>query len=270
MPNSTIVGYVQHYDKRQMWNWAHSLKAHYTGNVVVIASDISQETYEWITKTMGFTCYTHMAHSTAAVVTRFLYMWKLIEMGKIKTDWVMMSDVKDVVFQDDLAKFYDNQIGNDWVAGGENVRYEDEPWGRDNLAQSFPHEYEGLKDYEIINAGTFSAYHRIMMEICRFVYHMSVGNRVHNPDQAALNVFLRHSAIEPMGRVYSIRDRYAIQCGTVLDPTKNLTQMNASNPIVQDDGTVLSPFGTPYYIVHQYDRHNQLKQIIDQRYSAKS
>ena len=262
--SSAVVGYIQRYGKKECWNWAMSLKRHYTGNVYVIASEIEQDTYEWL-KSLGFTVYLHTPERSAPVVTRFLYMWKLIEMGKITEDWIMMSDVKDVVFQGDLAIDHTTFGGwTSWLAGGENVTYEDEPWGRDNLARSFPYSYDTLAKREIVNAGTFSAKREVMRDICQLVYTMSVHNAVHNPDQAALNVVF-HSMAFPDAKIGSIDMGYAIQIGTTMDPNKNLKQIGGPAPIIEND-CVSTGQGFPYCIVHQYDRNPVLKSLFDEKY----
>lgn len=270
MYSSTIVGYVHGYGKEQCWNWAMSLKAHYTGDVVVIASNIINETYEWF-KSLGFTVYTHVAEPhTAPVVTRFLYLWKLIEMGKIKTDYVMMSDVKDVVFQADLSKWF-NESDN-WAQGTfgcENVTYEDEAWGRDNLIRSFPHEYERLKGCEILNAGTFSASRTLMERICKMVYLLSVHNPIKNPDQAALNVLVQSGLLDDWNIDEATIDMpYAIQIGTTFDPTKKLKQIIPLDGIGWDENGIVNNNRIPYYIVHQYDRNPTLKALIDKRFTT--
>ena len=262
--SSTVVGYVQHYGKKEMWNWAMSLKQYYTGDVVVIASDITNDTYEWL-KGLGFTVYNHVAEPTAAVVTRFLYTWKLIEMGKITTDWVMMCDVKDVVFQDDVLEYHRefDDIGCTWVAGVENVTYENEPWGKQNLQQSFPHCWNSMKNAEIVNAGTFSAQREVMADLCKLIYHMSINNRVRNPDQAALNVLWNTGFTS--GNTCSLMSQYAVQIGTTADPTKVLPQIRPLNLSWDHDGTVYTEKDF-YCIVHQYDRNPELKSLIDKRY----
>lgn len=273
MSISTIVGYVQNYGKKEMWNWAMSIKQHYTGDVVVIASDITQETYDWL-KGLGFTVYVHPPAPTAAVVTRFLYLWKLIELRKIESDWIMMSDVKDVIFQDDLETWLTTKLedlryqdfASNWIAGGENVRYEDEPWGRENLQMSFPHAYDSLARREILNAGTFCAKRRTMKDICMLVYLMSVNNKVYNPDQAALNIVLGAMTME--GVEADIEESYAIQIGTTFDPRKKLKQITETEGITWgSDGIVKTVGERPYVIVHQYDRNPELKALIDKRFA---
>lgn len=265
--SSTVVGYVQKYGKKEMWNWAMSLKKHYTGNVVVIACEIEQDAYDWL-KSLGFTVYVHPPSNTAAVVTRFLYLYKLIENGKITSEWVMMCDVKDVIFQDDVLEYHKEfeDINCSWVAGGENVKYEDEPWGRENLQQSFPHSWETMKNAEIINAGTFSARTEVMADICKLVYYMCLNNRIHNSDQAALNV-LWQTGIMPRSTC-SIMNQYAIQLGTTADPTKPLKQIKEGIVQWDDNGLVYNAQKDPYCIIHQYDRVPELKALIDARYST--
>lgn len=264
MSNCTVVGYIQNYDKPQIWNWAMSLKRHFTGDVVVLATGLSADTYQWL-KGLGFTVYTHGPESSAAVVTRFLYLWKLIEMGKVKTPWVMMSDVKDVIFQTDLEEQC-TLSSPTIMAGGENVTYENEAWGRDNLKRSFPYVYDSLKNQEILNAGTFCGTVKEVSDLCQFVYHMSLNNPVHNPDQAALNVVLRSRPFQDIVMVKPITSNYAIQLGTSFDPTKKIPQIRPIDAITFDGGIVENESGLPYCIVHQYDRNFALNSAITERF----
>lgn len=270
--NSTIVGYIQNYSIEHCNNWAKSIRVSgYEGNVVVIAIDVDAATVTWL-KEFGFTVYEFAAiPDCAPVVLRFICLAKLIRERFITTDWVMMCDVRDVIFQKSAYTLDKYVFGmeSEWtqfIGSLENVTYENEPWGRDNLLMSFPFMRQTMKDWPIINAGTFSARLYTMAGICETVFNMSYGNRVVNPDQAALNVLLHSGLIKYIG--YGPVDyEYAIQCGTTLDPSKPLKQLNPIdwNPI-RADGVVVNRGGTPYHIVHQYDRNPTLKALINAKY----
>jgi hypothetical protein len=264
MPRSTIVGYIDSYGKEHCWNWAQSIKASgYSGNVVIIATRISQETKEWL-NSLGFTVYLHNPHpKIVPVVIRFLYLSQLIRQGKINTEWVMLSDVKDVVFQRNLDEFYEGRDCEIGVFSEENVLYKDEPWGAQNMQMSFPYSWENMKDVPIVNAGTFSADLNSMANICETVFYMSLGSPVHNPDQAALNIVVRafHSDMN-----FGIDTEYAIQIGTTFDSTKQLIQIRDLSSVTWNEDGVVSYNHMPYYIVHQYDRNPELKRLINNRY----
>jgi hypothetical protein len=124
-----------------------------------------------------------------------------------------------------------------------------------------------MMDYEILNAGTFSASTKLMKDICQFVYLMSLGCRIHNPDQAALNIILRSSIFSDLLAVCGIDNLYAIQMGTSFDSSKPFPkQILPVDDIKWDDKGVVSNRGDPYFIVHQYDRVPELKKLIDERY----
>lgn len=265
MALSTIVGYIDGYDQSMCWNWVKSLhRCNYTGHIVVIACRVRQETVDWL-KSQGITVYTHEPMGAVApVVTRFYVLWKLIEDKKINSFFVMMSDVKDIIFQTNLEKFLLTE--DSIIVGTENVRYKDEPWGMNNLKSSFPSTYPTLSNFDIINAGSFTARTHLMMDICKLVFLLSINNRVPNPDQAALNVLLRSEPFAGKLRCCTVRDNYAIQIGTTFDPTKNLKQIIPLTGIRVRGGPISNPDGVPYTIVHQYDRNPEMIAYVKETY----
>jgi hypothetical protein len=267
MRANSVVGYIQGYGIPQIRNWALSLNKHFTGRKIVIGCALSPETITWL-ESMQFEVYTHQPEPTAPVVTRFLYLWKMIEQGHFKPyEWITMSDVKDVVFQGDLNIWFDN-CDSLFIGGDENVVYAEEPWGRENLITSYPYAYEKMHDKLIINAGTFSARVSVMGDICKLVYLMSINNKLGNPDQAALNVLLRSNGLLDTDRFefLGVDSDYAIQIGTTFDPSKKLKQVIPLDDITFENGTVKID-SVPFIIVHQYDRNPTLKAQIDKLYT---
>ena len=265
----TIVGYIDSYGIPECKNWLYSIKkSGFTGNIVLIACRVSSETVGWF-KAHGVKVFVHEPMTPLApVVARFYILWRLLEEKLISepTYFVMLSDVKDVIFQknlEDVLSDYDHV-----VVGTENVRYNDEPWGIDNLAQSFPLMLDTLGNQDICNAGTFTARWSYMRDICKMVFCMSVNSKIHNPDQAALNVVLRNTWFDHHVTYSTVEQDYAIQIGTTFDPRKNLKQIVPLDGIGWDNGGIVhNAKGESYCIVHQYDRNPELKKLIDERYN---
>ena len=165
---------------------------------------------------------------------------------------VLITDVKDVVFQGDP---FDFPMSDSLHVAMENphIRLRDEEWiVRWVIAGYGEAVLEELSDATISCAGTtmgpesrMKDYLRAMLEEIR-----QMRDAYACADQAAHNLLLHRGALDPV-------ERHANFHGRVLTVgTEPLYRLNAQRQLVNEDGSVIP-------IVHQYDRHQELIDLFD-------
>ena len=148
--------------------------------------------------------------------------------------------------------------------------YKDEPWGNENLIQTFGrYIYNEFFEKEIFNVGTFGGEYKYIKDLVLTLFSMSTGRPIPIVDQAVFN-FLMHS--EPWSSIAlkcRSEDGWAAQLGTTADPSK----INSFKPFLLENfpnysgKLVTTSKGKPFCIVHQYDRVPTLKTFIDSKYA---
>ena len=216
-------------------------------------------------------------HEHVCVVRFFIY-YAILEQRKEKYDFVIATDVTDVIFQKDPSKYLytklvDNINTKHIIASSENIRYKDEHWGASNIRQSFGIEvYEKLKDNSIYNAGVMAGKIDVMCDLFFSIHSLCNGKQQHIPggggsDQAAYNLLLSTTPYKLITLLTSHDSGWACQTGTVADPYKDYSNVNIEANPTFENGIVKTSSGIDYFIVHQYNRNPIWKQAIEERYS---
>jgi hypothetical protein len=281
-----VIGFMANYNFSQIRPWLNSLKmTGFQGDIFMITQNVSQETLGHL-ETHGVIPVPRLSSvSWEIVVDRFLemHLWASLDEHKspyqtaAKYDFIFATDVKDVIFQVDPSLWIGKKI--DWwdrsvFAGGEGLRYEDEPWGNDNLYNSFPLHYGQLRKYEILNAGSFCVRGDAFSAFVHAVFAASIAqlttlhNCPYNPDQAALNVVLRSPGWREELHNFDHDDGYCCQAGTTADPNKIGSfrpKLLCKEPVLKD-GIVYTSTGKPYMMVHQYDRNPIWKTALEGKF----
>jgi len=209
-------------------------------------------------------------------VDRFYHYWAFLK--DIPVANILACDVKDVVFQSDpferAKEIYNDPDGlpkdTKILSSGEGLLYKDEPWGWNNITQSFgPPIADKFSNKEIINAGVIYGDGRTMLDLFLHIFLTSRGAPYHvpgggGPDQAAYNI------VAPLFNNYIVADEnaWACQAGTTADPSKieEFRDNLVSTEPVWDGEQVMNTQGKPYAIVHQYDRVPEWNKVMDKKY----
>lgn len=285
-----IVGCIDHYDFAKIEPWVNSaVNCGFAGDIALFCYNINQETIARL-GSLGILTYAHNSDQAgnayfnsprAIVVQRFFDLWNASRNLRWATKYryVIATDVKDVIFQRNPSEFLES-----WAAdrklinvGSECLLYRDEPWGNQNMFDSYgPQVHNHMLQKCIYNCGTLSGSAEAMQDLFLNIFLMSNNNPVHNPDQAALNVILSMKPWADITRFNRMQSGYACQAGTTNDPSKidafrpNL--LESEQPFLDvNDGLVKynEPYmkvPTPFYLVHQYDRIPSWKKIIESKY----
>lgn len=191
-------------------------------------------------------------------VLRFLPMYNYLREHGDQYEYVVSTDVKDVIFQQDPFQWLEQNLGDKkLLAASESLRYCDEPWGDDNLRSCYGgYVYERFKTNTIYNVGTLGGRMEYMRDLFFNLFYNSIGRPIPIVDQAVYNVMLQTQPYRDQV-LFADHDRgWACQAGTTVDPNK----INWFRPKLLDPepkwntGSVTTSTGQEFVIVHQYDR----------------
>ncbi len=101
--------------------------------------------------------------------------------------------------------------------------------------------------------------------MCNGTSHFTEGGG--GPDQAAVNILLNMKPYRDITRFTASEEGWAAQLGTTGPHIvgKYADKLVEKTPILVDN-TVCTSDGTPFVMVHQYDRVPEWKEIIEKKY----
>lgn len=283
-----VVGCITGYDFDKIKPWVNSLdQCGFDGVKAMVCYNVSFETVEELVK-RNYTVlafgkneeekrFEYKKENFSIVVERFLHMWYFLKKMSGQYRYIITTDVKDVIFQSNPSTWLENNIGDKEInVACESIRYKDEEWGSHNLFKSFgPLIHDHNKDNLIYNAGTISGKFDTMMDLflninmlCNGTNHFIEGGG--GPDQAALNVLLNMKPYKDITNFAMSEDGWAAQLGTTGYQVREkygdklvekTPEFNAVRDVVQTSD------GTPFVLVHQYDRVPAWKEKIEKKYA---
>jgi hypothetical protein len=240
---------------------------------VMCVGKATQETKDWLVEN-NFEIVNMPDSNIPVHVMRFVSIYEYLRENWEQFEYVITTDVKDVYFQADPFKFLDyHNIGvrdmKQIVAGSECLKYKDESWGNENLMQCYgPYIHDKFKDNEIYNVGVLGGSSEYIKDLVFNIFTNAVNRPIAIVDQAVFNVLIQTQPYKNIMMFASQKTGWACQAGTVADPTKmdgfrpNLTE---PEPVFKD-GIVYTSVGTPFSIVHQYDRVPEWKKFVAEKY----
>jgi hypothetical protein len=208
------------------------------------------------------------------VVERFLHMWYFLKKLQGQYRYIVATDVKDVIFQGNPSDWLEKNMGDAQInVACESIRYKDEEWGAHNMFKAFGAVlHDHTKDNLIYNAGTVSGNFDTMLDfflnvylLCNGTSHFTEGGG--GPDQAAVNILLNMKPYKDITRFTASEEGWAAQLGTTGPQVagKYAGKLVEKSPILVDN-VVCTSDGTPFVMVHQYDRVPEWKEIIEKKY----
>lgn len=275
-----IIGAADLYDWKDIRLWATSIrKVEYTGDVVLIVYRVTPELITKCTE-LGITVLsaTHddmgnpINHNAGGLPTqshrlRNFHIIQYLESVNQNYDWVVVTDTRDVLFQANPAEFFYLYCDKGVYMPSEDILIKDEQWNGNMINQFFgPYIYDKIKDKMACNSGTFFGEESLMKRMLLSMYLAAKPINHTGSDQPAMNV-VGHLIHTDFVNVLPMDIRYAIQCGTVLDPSKSHLKPHllTAPSIVKENGIVCTANNQPYVIVHQYDRVPELHKLILER-----
>jgi len=260
-----IIGGATNYGINQLKPWVLSAKevAGIDNDVVLVVGNATQETIEWLEGQYVKVVPMINVQGVPIHVLRFLSIYDYLQKHWQEYDYVVTTDVKDVYFQVDPFKFL---VDRKLVVASEGLRYKNEPWGNENLYQTYgPYVYEKFKDNEIFNVGTFGGTSEYVKDMVFNIFTNATNRPIPIVDQAVFNVLIN---TQPFKDVIQTSTQWAAELGTIMDPSK-IEQFRPNllfpEPVFED-GLVKDWTGHVYPIVHQYDRVPELKKFVQEKY----
>ena len=266
-----IIGAFTNYNFNQLRPWVESIEeCGFKGDKVMVVGNHSPETLVELEKRNFF--LVDMPKLNIPVhVLRFLAIYDYLKDVDSHYRYVVTTDVKDVYFQTNPIDWLEENLKfKKLVAGSEGMLYKDEPWGNDNLFQTYgTYVHELFKNNKIYNVGTIGGDAEYVKDLVFNIFTNSTNRPIPIVDQAVYNVLLQ---TQPYKDVTLFADQWlgwACQAGTTVDPSK----INSFRPYLVEkepifkDGKVLTSLGHPFSIVHQYDRVPEWKQFVMEKYN---
>ena len=255
-----ILGTTKGMSLQQIYPWASS--AAKTGNRVVLLSDGKDKILSVQMKGLGVEVIEVQADTSLSPHNaRFMLQHDYLK--SCEEEYAIVTDVRDVVFQDDPIEWMKNNLGEyRIVCSSEGLAYKDEPWGNANLKEGYPNLYDTHKENTIMNVGVIGGKTKDVANICKEIYDMCKTNKAYLADQSSFNVLCAKESMSSVIYKATSRNNFCLNAGTLIrncvggrfvlnDSTAHL--LRDPEPIV-DGKTIKTPSGEPYCIVHQWDR----------------
>lgn len=281
MMKDLIVGCATNYDWSKLKYWVNSInRSGFEGDKVLILMNCDKDTVAKISDA-GFSIIAfnqdgagNLTYESSMMVhvERFFHIYQCLKNNLYR--YVITTDVKDVIFQKNPSTWLENNFtdNEDLLFSSESMKYKDEPWGNQNLMETFgPQIYEEFKNNTIFNVGVLAGRGYAMKDLMMNIFTSCIGRPIKICDQSTFNFLIsRHPYLK--SSIYSTsEDGWACQLGTTADPSK-LEQFKPfllePSPKLDGDKVVTSE-GIEYTIVHQYDRVPEWKKVIEAKYDDK-
>ncbi len=259
----TIVGCITKYGIEQIRPFVESIDmSEFAGEKLMLVYDISQDTIEYLTNKGWLIVQSEPQQHI--ILQRFRDMYSLLH--QYETDVVIWVDVKDIVFQKDPTEWLNKWMRRDILAFSESLKFGDEEWARLNAGTSFPMEWEWLQNEEIYCAGTIVGKKEAIRDLFIDIYRWSLttSNQQQLADQAAYNILIHMHQWKDKVQFVKQQEGFAAQLhlklkkGDILPYTEELSTI--------DGNEIKNSKGELYTLVHQYDRNEELKKLIENKY----
>lgn len=273
-----IIGGASNYDWNVLKYWVNSInKSGFEGDKVLVLMNCDRETVKKVTEA-GFIVVgyqqdehgnlTYPKTGRAPHVERFLQIYNFLSQNEYR--YVITTDVKDVVFQLNPIHYIDPRIGEkNLIFSSESILYKDEPWGNQNLMETYgKFIHEKFKNNEIYNVGVLAGRGKQMRDLILNIFMATQGRPIPICDQSTFNFMISMSPYTETSLYLKSEDGWAAQLGTTADPSK----IDQFRPLLlepepkMERGLVKTSTGMKYTIVHQYDRVPEWRKIIEERY----
>jgi len=270
MKNLIIGGYTN-YQYAMIKPWVKSIDEvcdPETTDKVMVVGNTTQEAVDILTADGWI--LVPMAQGQPHVV-RFFSIFDYLKDNWKKYKYVVTTDVRDVIFQKDPFEYLTQRLTDrkQLMCGSESIRYENEPWGNENLQQCYGDYIHSLyKHEEIFNVGVLGGTSEYVKDLVLNIALNSINRPIPIVDQAVFNMLINTQPYKDTTFFARQLDGWACQAGTVANP-KHIDEFRPhlleAEPIWKD-GKVYTANGDLFTIVHQYDRVPEWNSVIQARY----
>ena len=277
-----VIGCSTNYDWAKLKYWVNSInESGFTGDKVMILMNCDKETVSKVSDAgfdiigFGQDAESNLVYNSNMMVhvERFYHIYQHLKNKDYR--YVITTDVKDVIFQKNPSEWLEINLPEgheDLVFSSESIKYKDEPWGDQNLRETFGTQiYEDFKDNTIYNVGVLAGRGYAMKDLMMNIFASCLGRPIKICDQSTFNFLISQHPYLKTSKYAQSEDGWACQLGTTADPSK-LEQFKPFllEPLPKMVGDkVATSTGIEYTIVHQYDRVPEWRKVIEEKYDDK-
>lgn len=273
-----IIGCSTNYDWSKLKYWINSInRSGFEGEKVLILMNCDKETVMKV-HDAGFSVVGFLQDKDQNLVyqselpvhvERFLHIYDYIrKRGPFR--YVITTDVKDVIFQKNPIPFIEANLGlKNLMFASESMLYKHEPWGNQNLLDTYGEYLHKLyRDNEIFNVGVLAGTGDAMRDLAINIFSSCLNKPVKICDQSTFNFMVSMEPYKSTSVYLRSESGWAAQLGTTADPTK----LNQFKPFLLEETPKLSgdvvttSTGQPFTIVHQYDRVPEWREVLEIKY----
>lgn len=266
--NYTIMGCITQYGVDDIRPYVESIKkSGFNGGKIMLVYDVSDEVIEYL-KSNDWEIFQSVL-TEHIILQRFRDAYVILNHYKPESnyEWIIWTDVKDVIFQKNPIEWIENNKKYTRLfAFSESVKMKDDPWACVNSGTTFPLQWQmGMSEEISYCAGTIVGDKKYIRDLFLQIYHWSksTANAGQLSDQAAFNILIHLEQFNSTQFVPQEKG-FATQLGTVW-VKKNELPILEPTPIYKD-GKFYTQNGDEFVIVHQYDRDPQIKNRIIELY----
>lgn len=289
MQKDLIMFATTNYDWKQLSYLVNSIKM--SGFIGDICALVMNATFETVDKLIDKGVFvvgcekddankTYRHQSNMPIHTeRFFHFFNILKDNIHQYRYIITVDAKDVVFQRNPSVWLENTFKDHYdkkiVIASEGLKYKDEPWGNENLEQTYgPWFHDYFKHNLIYNVGVIAGEATYIRDLCLQLFLASTNRPIPIVDQAVFNVMMMTLPWSDVTYYASLSDGWAAHLGTFSDPTK----FKEFGPLLQEpppvfdvtNGAIVKTKAKlPVTIVHQYDRCPQIRSAIETLYGDK-
>lgn len=272
--NNLVIGSITsnlNWDQCKLWVNSLNQSGYKGDKLIVIFGDNQELEQKFQQNNFEVVSLRYLEQHEHVCVVRFFVYYAILKDRLDKYNFVLATDVMDVIFQKDPFEFL-NRSGHYIIASSENIKYKDEMWGANNVRTAFGDDgYDRVEDRSIYNAGVMAGPIKYMVDLYFLASKMCEGLPQQVPggggsDQAAYNLLLSTKPFIDITNFIGHDSGWACQVGTVADPYKDYSKVNIDPNPTFVDGTAKTSTGVDYFIVHQYNRNPVWKRAIEEKY----
>lgn len=273
-----IIGCSTNYKWDVLRYWVNSINSTgFAGDKVMILMNCDRDTAQRI-EDAGFKIVSfgkdaagNLIHTPGKLpvhVERFIHIYDFLRQNEYR--YVVTTDVRDVIFQRNPIDYIEEHLGDkQLIFSSESMLYKDEPWGNQNLLETYgPYIHSIYKDNLIYNVGVLAGRANALRDLSISIAAAAVNRPIPICDQSTFNFMISHAPYRATCLYTPSEAGWACQLGTTADPSKIAAfrpKLLEPEPRLEGE-QVVTAAGKPYHIVHQYDRVPEWRKILENKY----
>lgn len=260
MKKYTIISAIYQYKKADIYNFIVSInKSGFNGQKIMFIYDgIDNDTESFLFNNGWQIINCKIIEGTILHNQRFIDISNNLD--NIDTDVIIFMDARDIIFQKNPIEWLDKHMVGNILATSESLKFKDDDWSTE-IGLYFPNEWDWIQNSEIYNCGIIIGKKIYIKDLFNCIYNAAVDtNKLHTPvDQIMFNILIRNKKYKT--QFIKQQDGFAIHLAIKYKYPEPYYFTEVLGKVL-DNGNVVNDNGDMFYIVHQYDRNETLRNLI--------